>query len=138
MPKKNESPEYSGLQDKIREMKIEPELDVIENIYADREYWVEYTTTEFTSICPKTGLPDFADLSIRYIPGPFLVEEKSLKLYLNAYRELGIFQENATNKILDDFVAKVKPRYISIDADWNKRGGIGTHVQAEWGDDTGE
>ncbi|NPV02802.1 MAG: NADPH-dependent 7-cyano-7-deazaguanine reductase QueF [Brevinematales bacterium] len=133
MPTNKESSDYSGLQNEIPGLKIDPPLEVIENVYRDRDYWVEYFTDEFTSICPKTGLPDFASLSIQYIPGDFLVEEKALKLYLNGYRNLGIFQENATNKILDDFVEAVKPRYVNVTAEWNKRGGIGTKVEAEWG-----
>lgn len=120
-------------QSKIREYKIEFALDVIDNIYYDRDYTVELVTEEFSTVCPKTGLPDFAKLVIRYVPDKFLVEEKSLKLYLTSYRNLGIFQEHATNKILDDFVSVVKPRYVSITAYWNARGGISAVVNVEWG-----
>jgi 7-cyano-7-deazaguanine reductase len=123
---------YTDKQGHIRELKISPELEVIENIYSDKDYWVELMTDEFSSICPKTGLPDFASLVIRYVPDVFLVEEKSLKLYLTSYRNLGIFQENATNKILEDFAGKVKPRIIKLTACWKSRGGIGVKVEAEW------
>jgi|YelNatPaOPRAMG01_1025707.scaffolds.fasta_scaffold00502_8 7-cyano-7-deazaguanine reductase len=123
---------YEGRQDHIRDLKIEPPLETIENMYPDRDYTVELTTEEFSSICPKTGLPDFAKLVIRYIPDRYLVEEKSLKLYLTGYRNVGIFQEHATNKILDDFVRTVKPRYVQIVAYWNSRGGIATTVTIEW------
>ncbi len=123
---------YHDRQDHIRDIKIEPALDTVENMYADRDYVVELHTTEFSSVCPKTGLPDFAELSIRYIPDQVLVEEKSLKLYLTGYRSLGIFQEHATNKILDDFVAAINPRWVEISANWNPRGGIGVLVEAEW------
>jgi len=123
---------YNGKQDDIRSISIKPELEVIKNMYSDRDYFVELKTDEFSTVCPKTGLPDFATLIIRYIPDEYLVEEKSLKLYLTGYRNLGIFQEHATNKVLDDFVSKVKPRYIKVTADWNSRGGIAVHVEAEW------
>lgn len=123
---------YKGKQDKIRGLKIEPELDVVQNQYADRDYTVELQTTEFSSICPKTGLPDFAELIIRYVPDVYLVEEKALKLYLTSYRNVGIFQEHATNKILDDFVQKVQPREVEIEALWNARGGIGVRVVVSW------
>ena len=123
---------YQGKQDHIRGLKIEPDLDVIENIFEDRDYVVRLVTEEFCSICPKTGLPDFAALEISYIPDKYLVEEKALKLYLTAYRNLGIFQEHATNKVLEDFVRVVQPRWAKIEAEWNARGGIGVNVVAEW------
>jgi len=122
---------YKGKQDKIRGLKVEPSLEVIENIYPDRDYIVELVTDEFCSICPKTGLPDFAYLVIQYIPDKYLVEEKSLKLYLTAYRNIGIFQEHATNKIFDDFFDTVSPRWAKINAEWKKRGGIGVNVEVE-------
>lgn len=133
--RKNQGWDTSGYNDKqehIRGLKIEPGLEVIKNEYSDRDYTVELFTEEFTSVCPKTGLPDFASVKIQYVPGDFLVEEKSLKLYFTAYRTVGIFQEHATNKILDDFVAVVKPRYVKVTAVWNERGGIGVVVEAEW------
>lgn len=125
---------YNDRQDHIRDLKIEPALETIDNIYADRDYIVELKTDEFVSICPKTGLPDFALLTIRYIPNKFLVEEKSLKLYLTAYRNIGIFQENATNKIMDDFTAAIAPRWAKITANWKSRGGISVNVELEWKD----
>jgi 7-cyano-7-deazaguanine reductase len=130
MPDKNNT--YRERQDNIRNLKITPCLESIENIYSDRDYTVELKTDELTTVCPKTGLPDFAKLSISYVPDRFLVEEKSLKLYLTGYRNIGIFQENATNKILDDFVDAVKPRRVRIIADWNNRGGISVHVECIW------
>lgn len=125
---------YRRRQGGIRDLVIRPGLRTIENIYADRHYTVLLRTDEFTSICPKTGLPDFAELEILYTPGRHLVEEKSLKLYLNAYRNLGIFQETATNKIFEDFVAAVRPRALRIRAVWNRRGGIGVVVERQTGD----
>lgn len=123
---------YQDRQDHIRDLVIEPKLETIENIYSDREYSVNIRTTEFSSVCPKTGLPDFADIEIEYGPDRYLVEEKALKLYLVAYRNLGIFQENATNKILNDFCAAVSPRWAKIRANWNNRGGLSVIVTAEW------
>jgi 7-cyano-7-deazaguanine reductase len=123
---------YKNKQAAIRDLVIKPGLQTIENIYPDVVYWVEFTTGELSTICPKTGLPDFAVLRIRYQPDKFLVEEKSLKLYLTAYRNLGIFQENATNKIFEDFIMKIKPRRAVITAEWNPRGGIGVKVEREF------
>jgi len=123
---------YRNRQYMIRDLIIKPELETIENIYPDRNYIVELKSEELTTVCPKTGLPDFSKLTISYVPDMLLVEEKSLKLYLNGYRNIGIFQENATNKILDDFVSAVKPRSIRVIADWNNRGGIAVHVEVSW------
>lgn len=123
---------YEGKQDKIRELKIIPELEVVENKYADKDYIVELKTNEFTSLCPKTGLPDFANITIWYKPDKHLVEQKALKLYLNGYRNIGIFQEHATNKVFEDFINKVKPRWAKIEAIWNIRGGIGVKVVQEY------
>lgn len=123
---------YSGKQNQIPSMKIEPELETVENVYQDRDYQVKLDFNEFSSVCPKTGLPDFALILIEYVPDRFLVEQKSLKLYLTAYRNIGIFQEHAANKILDDFVKAVEPKKVIIQTEWNARGGIGTFVEAEW------
>jgi len=123
---------YEGKQDKIRELKITPALEVVENKYADKDYIVELSTNELTTVCPKTGLPDFAQLTIQYKPKEYLVEQKALKLYLNGYRSIGIFQEHATNKIFDDFIITVKPRWAKIEVVWNIRGGIGVKVVREY------
>ena len=128
---------YQEKQNHIRNLIILPALEVIENIYQGREYKVKLTTSELSTICPKTGLPDFAVLTISYLPDQFLVEEKSLKLYLTSYRNLGIYQEHATNKILEDFVAKINPLKANITATWNNRGGIGVTVENEWSRDKG-
>ena len=123
---------YKKKQESIRGLIIRPGLKTLENKYADKDYVVELRTSEFTSICPKTGLPDFAEIIIEYKPGEELVEEKSLKLYLNAYRHLPIFQEHATNKILEDFVRSVKPRWAKITTLWHPRGGISAKIEAEY------
>jgi len=123
---------YKGRQKTIRSLIIRPGLRTIENKYGDKDYLVELKTDEFTSVCPKTGLPDFAEIIIQYKPERYLVEEKSLKLYLNAYRNLPIFQEHATNKIMEDFVKKVKPRWAKITTLWHQRGGISAKVETEY------
>jgi len=132
MPRSKKSGGYSGRQTGIRGLVIKPRLQTIENIYAGTDYEVVLTTAELTTICPRTGLPDFCDLTIRYVPGRLLVEEKSLKLYLTGYRSVGIFQENATNKIFEDFLSAVRPGRLRISAVWNRRGGIGVTVEREY------
>lgn len=107
-------------------------LETFENEYPGRNYNVIHTAPEFTSLCPKTGQPDFATITVEYIPHKLCVELKSLKLYLNSYRNDGIFFESVTNKILDDLVAVCKPRYMLITADFNVRGGISSIVEAEY------
>lgn len=123
---------YKGRQDKIRSLKISPELETIENQYKDKDYLIEIRNNELTTICPKTGLPDFATIVICYKPGEYLVEQKSLKLYLNGYRNIGIFQEHATNKIMEDFINKVVPKWIRIETIWNARGGMEVKIQREY------
>ena len=129
MAKKKSS--YQGLQENIRKLKT-PKIDTFRNKYPDRDYTVNLETSEFTCICPKTGLPDFANIVIRYIPDKLCVELKSFKLYLHYYRGIGIFHEYATNKILDDFVSACRPRWAQITAAFNIRGGIKTTVTREY------
>lgn len=124
--------DYEGRQETIRDLKITPELEVVENQYSDKDYIVELSSDELTTVCPKTGLPDFATVIIQYKPEKYLVEQKALKLYLNGYRQIGIFQEHAANKIFDDFIAKVQPNWAKIETVWNIRGGIGVKVVREY------
>ena len=107
-------------------------LEVFENQYPDRDYTVYHEAPEFTSLCPKTGQPDFATITIEYIPDQFCIELKSLKFYLNSYRNDGIYFESATNKILDDLVEVCHPRYMRITAEFNVRGGISSTIEAEY------
>lgn len=107
-------------------------LETFKNEYLDRNYTIIHTAPEFTSLCPKTGQPDFAKIIIEYIPDKLCVELKSLKLYLHSYRNDGIFYESATNKILDDLVKVCKPRYMLITAEFNVRGGISSVVKVEY------
>ncbi len=107
-------------------------LETFENKYPDRDYTVTHIAPEFTSLCPKTGQPDFATITLEYIPDKLCVELKSLKFYLNSYRNEGIFFESVTNKILDDLVEVTQPRYMKIKAEFNTRGGISSVIEAEY------
>ncbi|MGB9840355.1 preQ(1) synthase [Thermovenabulum sp.] len=110
-------------------------LEAIDYEYPGRDTVVEYYTEEFSSVCPWTGLPDNAKLTIKYIPNEKLVELKSLKYYLTSYRNIGILQEHAVNRILDDLVNLLKPKYMEITGDFLARGGISTKVVAKYGED---
>lgn len=120
---------YEGLQKNIRNLKT-PRIEVWKNQYPDKEEMVALETNELTCICPKTGLPDFANITIQYIPDKLCVELKSFKMYLHSFRNIGIFHEHLTNKILDDFVKACKPRFARIEIEMNIRGGIKTVVSA--------
>ena len=95
-------------------------------------YEVTIEIPEFTSVCPRTGLPDFGVLRIRYVPKKWCVELKSLKLYINGFRSVGIFQENAVNRILNDFVAAVRPVWAVVTGEFNARGGMKTTIEARY------
>ena len=106
-------------------------LETFENRFPDRDYKIEIVAPEFTSVCPKTGQPDFATISITYTPRAKCVELKSLKFYLQSYRNEGIFYENVTNTILDDLVAVIEPQWMKIEAAFGARGGITETVTAQ-------
>ena len=122
---------YDGLQKKIRRMKT-PKIEIWKNRYPDREYLVRVETDEFTCICPKTGLPDFAHLEIEYVPDEVCIELKSFKLYLVSYRDVGIFHEHAVNRLMDDFIKAFKPRGAYVKMEFGLRGGIKTTVKADY------
>ncbi len=122
---------YEGLQKNVRKLKT-PAIDVWENQYSDRDYIVDLTIPEFTCICPKTALPDFAVIKVNYKPAKMCLELKSLKMYLLFYRDVGIFHEHLVNKLLDDFVKACRPRWMKVEVDMNPRGGIATTVTAEY------
>ena len=117
-------------------------LETFENEFPNRDYTIIHTAPEFTSLCPKTGQPDFATIDIDYIPDKLCIELKSLKLYLNSYRSEGVFFESVTNKILEDLVKVLSPRYMLVSAEFNVRGGISSVIEAEyesediWGEET--
>lgn len=122
---------YDERQDNIRDWKTPP-IETFENIYPDREYEICMTIPEFTCVCPKTGLPDFGELRLTYLPNKRCVELKSLKEYLLAFRDKGIFHENVVNRVLDDIVAAANPRRAKLIGVFNTRGGIQTTVTREW------
>jgi len=108
------------------------DLEIVSNQYSDREYLVNISIPVFTCVCPRTGQPDFAIIEIHYVPNVYIVELKSLKLYIHKFRNLGIFHENVTNKILDDFRSACKPHKIEVIGKFHLRGGIQTNVVAQW------
>lgn len=107
-----------------------PDIETWPNQFPAYEIVVDIP--EFTSVCPKTGLPDFGTLTIRYVPDKRCLELKSLKEYLLTYRNLGIFQENIVNRVLEDVVRAAKPKWAIVKGDFRPRGGIGTTVEARW------
>jgi len=107
-----------------------PEIECFENQF--KGYEITITIPEYTSVCPKSGLPDFGTLTIRYVPNQWCVELKSLKMYLLAYRDLGIFYENAVNRILRDLVKASKPVRAVVTGEFNFRGGMKSKVEAAY------
>ena len=107
-------------------------LETFPNPRPERDYEIEIRCPEFTSLCPKTGLPDFGEIVIRYVPHRACIELKALKYYLIDYRNQGIFYEAATNRILDDLVAACQPRRMTATGAFSVRGGITTTVTAEY------
>jgi 7-cyano-7-deazaguanine reductase len=114
----------AGLKDRL------PRLETFPNQF--RDYEVRIEVPEFTSICPKTGLPDFGTIVLTYVPKDSCIELKSLKTYINGYRNLGIFNENAVNRILDDVVRACRPVRATVVGEFNPRGGIKTVVEARF------
>lgn len=112
-------------------------LETFENPYPERDYVIETVAPEFTSLCPKTGHPDYGTLTIRYVANEKCFELKSFKLYLQEYRNHGAFYERVTNTILDDLVAVTEPRWMEIEAAFTPRGGIRTTVTAVHGEPPG-
>lgn len=107
-------------------------LETFPNRHRGREYWVTLKTTEFTCVCPMTGQPDFATITIRYVPDQRILESKSLKLYLWSYRNEGVFHEHVTNMILDDLVEALDPIRCQVIGEFNVRGGIAITVEADY------
>jgi len=107
-------------------------LETFENKYPKRDYNVQFIFPEFTSLCPKTGQPDFATIRVEYIPDQLCIESKSLKLYFFAYRNYGSFMETIVNKIIEDLVNVCQPRWMEITGDFNARGGTVIVVRAEY------
>lgn len=109
----------------------EAELETFENANRQRNYWITFQTSEFTSLCPITGQPDFATITIEYIPGELCVESKSLKLYLFSFRQTGTFYEEIVNRIYTDLSGKLKPKRLVVNGDFTARGGITSSVKID-------
>lgn len=125
MPTYTRKHAVSGLKEKL------PVLDVLPNQFVG--YTITIVIPEYTSLCPRTNLPDNGTITIEYEPKKHFVELKSLKLYILGYRNLGIFYENAVNRILKDFVKAVKPRWARVRGEFNPRGGIESIIEATYG-----
>jgi 7-cyano-7-deazaguanine reductase len=110
------------------------QLETFDNTHPGRDYTIEIVCPEFTSVCPKTGQPDFGTLTITYTPNRKCVELKSLKLYIWSFRDEGTFHEAVTNRICDDLVRALEPRWLEVTGDFAVRGGIHTVVTARHGD----
>ncbi len=104
-------------------------LDTFPNPNPERDYEIAFEAPEFTCLCPLTGQPDFATIRIRYVPDQTCVELKSLKLYLWSYRDQGAFHEAVTNRIANDLISAIDPRFMEVEGDFNVRGGISTKVK---------
>lgn len=113
-------------------MNEKPELELFENPRPQRDYVITIECPEFTSLCPNTGQPDFGQITIEYCPDKLCIELKSLKFYMQSYRNKGIFYEALTNEILDDLAGVCKPRWMKITSSFTPRGGITTEVTAEY------
>ena len=125
--------DLSGLSLLGKKAAAKRELETFPNHHQGRNYVVTLRTDEFTCLCPATGQPDFADITIEYIPDRKIVESKSLKLYLWSFRNEGVFNEHVANVILDDLVAALSPKWCRVSADFAVRGGIAISVEAEHG-----
>ena len=113
-------------------MSESPEIELFENPRRERGYCITIRCPEFTSLCPKTGQPDFGEIIIEYRPGDFCIELRSLKFYMQSYRNRGIFYEALTNEILDDLSGVCKPQWMKVTSRFTARGGITTEVAAEY------
>lgn len=113
-------------------------IEIFPNPAPDRPYTITHVNPEFTSVCPKTGLPDFGTITVKYTPGDTCIELKSLKYYFLDFRNKGIFYEAVTNKILDDLVAACSPVDMEITAEWSTRGGIHSIIQVRYSREAGK
>lgn len=107
------------------------QIETFENPHPRRDYRVVHVQPEFTSVCPKTGQPDFGEITIEYMPASLCVELKSLKFYLQSYRDVGVFYEDVVNRILDDLVAACEPRWMMVAGRFSTRGGMHSIITAE-------
>lgn len=133
MSRDNEQLKSLGHETKYRQDYAPEVLETFENQHQENDYWVEFLCPEFTTLCPITGQPDFAEIRIRYIPDRLMVESKSLKLYLFSFRNHGDFHEDCVNIILNDLRKLMAPRYIEVQGLFVPRGGIAIHPFANYG-----
>jgi len=131
MTRMTQKSDLDGLTLLGRGAKPTKKLETFPNHHVERDYVITLRTEEFTCVCPATGQPDFAKLTIQYIPDEKIVESKSLKLYLQSFRNEGVFHEHVANVILDDLLAVLKPRWCKVTADFAVRGGVAISVEAE-------
>ena len=124
--------DFMGHHALVWEYRNEVTLETFPNPRPERDYEIDIRCPEFTSMCPKTGLPDFGEIRIQYVPDQICIELKALKYYLLEYRNKGIFYEAATNQILDDLVAACRPRRMTVTSAYSARGGITTSIVAEY------
>jgi 7-cyano-7-deazaguanine reductase len=115
-------------QREIRDARLTP----VDNKYPDRDYTIDITLPEFTCLCPISGYPDFASINVTYIPDKHILELKSLKLYINKFRDQEMFHEESVNRILDDLVQAIQPRWMKVVGDFNPRGNVKTYVTVEY------
>jgi len=130
MPRKTHTPQYTSDHARGGVHAPLPEIETWENQY--RGYEITITIPEFTCICPRTGLPDFGTITIHYLPDQLCLELKSLKSYIVAFRNLGIFNENAVNRILEDVVRGCKPKWAVVTGEFSARGGMRTVIEARY------
>jgi 7-cyano-7-deazaguanine reductase len=133
MSRTNENLKSLGNKTEYRQDYDPSVLETFENQHPDNDYWVEFLCPEFTTLCPITGQPDFAEIQIRYLPDRRMVESKSLKLYLFSFRNHGDFHEDCVNTIMKDLIRLMEPRYIEVKGNFTPRGGIAIHPFANYG-----
>jgi len=120
----------TGQAESVKHIQL-PAIEAWENQY-DRDYTIKIAHPEFTSVCPKTGLPDFGTITIEYVPAKLCLELKSLKYYFLQYRNCGIFMENIANRVLDDVVKAIKPKSCTVTGDFTPRGGLSSIIIAQY------
>ena len=133
MARENEGLQQLGRKTEYRQDYAPEVLETFENKHPGNDYWVQFNCPEFTSLCPITGQPDFAEIKIAYIPAERMVESKSLKLYLFSFRNHGDFHEDCVNIIMKDLVALMQPKYIEVVGLFTPRGGISIYPYANYG-----
>ena len=133
MERKKEGLQLLGKETEYNSNYAPEVLETFQNMHPENDYWVQFNCPEFTSLCPITGQPDFAEIKIMYIPDQRMVESKSLKLYLFSFRNHGDFHEDCVNIIMKDLVALMEPKYIEVVGLFTPRGGISIYPYANYG-----